>query len=276
MNNKKKKGNKSIPTSAKRDRRWTLLFIGDRGKTITFSSFKAVVLTMICVLLISAAVAGGFYYLYQVEKKNNASLQNDMDNLRQVVTSLRNEKDILMARLVVAESRVEETLAKKDKPQKDKSQPEQKAVKYASVDRQATKRSTDSQTDNQVTVAVEDFIVFHEPDINTLRVQYKVINTGSKEQPVSGKTIVVLKNTDAEQNKWLPLPSVPLVAGKPSGQWGRSFSIFNFRTMRFKVNDQPGPDQFNTATVFVFSLTGDLLLEKDFAVGIKSQTISTQ
>jgi len=271
MNNKKKDVNKSIPTSVKRDRRWTLLFIGDRGKTITFSNFKGVVLTTIGVLLISATVAGGFYYLYQIEKKNNAGLQNDMENLRRVVTSLRNEKDILMARLVVAEYRAEEKLTKEDKPQ-----PEKTTVKFTGIDRQAAKSSTGSQTDTQLKVAVEDFIVFHEPDINTLRVQYKVINTGSKEQPVSGKTIVVLKNTDAEQNKWLPLPSVPLVAGKPSGQWGRSFSIFNFRTMRFKINDQPGPDQFNTATVFVFSLTGDLLLEKDFAVGIKSQTISTQ
>jgi hypothetical protein len=270
MNNKKKDVKKSIPTSVKRDRRWTLLFIGDRGP-ITISSFKAVVLATIGVLLISAAVAGGFYYLYQTEKKKNAGLQNDMGNLSRVMTSLRNEKDILMARLVVAESRVKEKLTKEDKPET-----EQKVVKFAGIDRLAAQSSTGSQTDTQLKVAVEDFIVFHEPDINTLRVQYKVINTGSKEQPVSGKTIVVLKNTDAEQNKWLPLPSVPLVAGKPSGQWGRSFSIFNFRTMRFKVNDQPGPDQFNTATVFVFSLTGELLLEKDFAVGIKSQTISTQ
>ncbi len=273
MNNPKKDVVKSIPPSVKRDRRWTLLFIGDRGKTINFSSFKGVVLTAISVLLISAAVAGGFYYLYQIEKKNNTRLQNDMDNLRQVVTSLRNEKDILMARLVVAESRVKQKISKKTEPQ---PQPQQKPVKFASMDRRAAKNPSGGETDTQFKVSVEDFIVFHEPDINTLRVQYKVINIGSKEQPVSGKTIVVLKNTDAEQNKWLPLPSVPLVAGRPSGQFGRSFSIFNFRTMRFKVNDQPGPDQFNTATIFVFSLTGDLLLEKDFAVGIKSQTISTQ
>jgi hypothetical protein len=271
MNGKTKDVKKSRSTSVAGDRRWTLLFIGNRGKTITFNNFKGVVLAAIGVLLVSAVVAGGFYYLYHTEIKKNASLQNDMDNLRQVVASLRNEKDILMARLVVAESRVEETLEKEEKPQS-----EPKPIKFASIDRQASESPADSQADTQLQVTVEDFIVFHEPDINTLRVQYKVINTGSKEQPVSGKTIVVLKNTDAEKNKWLPLPSVPLVAGKPSGQWGRSFSIFNFRTMRFKVNDQAGPDQFNTATVFIFSLAGDLLLEKDFAVGIKSQTISTQ
>ena len=271
MNDKKKDAKKTRSASVKGDKRWTLLFIGNRGKTITFNNFKGAVFTTIGVLLVSAVVAGGFYYLYRMEIQKNASLQNDMDNLRQVVASLKNEKDILMARLVVAESRVEEQLT-----QKKKSQAEQKPVKFANIDRQAIKSAASSPTDTPQQVAVEDFIVFHEPDINTLRVQYKVINTGSKEQPVSGKTIVVLKNTDAEKNKWLPLPSVPLVAGRPSGQWGRSFSIFNFRTMRFKVNDQPGPDQFNTATVFVFSLTGDLLLEKDFAVGIKSQTITTQ
>lgn len=265
------KNSSEIPKTVKRDRRWTLMFIGDRGKTIHFKNFKAVVMITLVVLLMTGAVAGGFYYLYQEETKKNIGLQKDMENLRQVITSLNNEKDILMARLVVAESRVEEKLAKVDEGQTEKN-PE----KVSQVSSQPDIGLQITPSEPPLSVDVEDFIVFHEPDINTLRIQYKVKNVGSKESPVSGKTVVVLKNTDDEPNKWLSLPSVPLVSGKPTGQWGRSFSIFNFRTMRFKVNDQPGPDRFNTATVFVFSLTGDLLLEKDFVVGIKAQTVSTQ
>ena len=264
------KNHSSIPKPLKRDRRWTLMFIGDRGKTITFKNFKAVVITTIVVLLMMAAVAGGFYYLYQEETKKNISHQKDMDNLRQVITSLKNEKDILMARLVVAESRAKENLTKIEPPQAEKPE-----TKVSDTTSRLDLGLTGSQSEPSLTVGLEDFIVFYEPDMNTLQVQYKVTNTGPKDSPVSGKTVVVLKNTDDEQNKWLALPSVPLVSGKPTGQWGRSFSIFNFRTMRFKVNDQQGPDQFNTATVFVFSQTGDLLLEKDFAVGIKSQTVTT-
>jgi hypothetical protein len=273
MENETKEVNTAKPKSVKRDRRWTLMFIGDRGKTITFKSFKGVVITVIFMLLATAAVAGGFYYLYRDEARKNDVLQNEMDNLQRVLTSLRNEKEILMARLVVAESRVKESYTKNDEPESDN---EPARVRLSGVTVQSDQKADSSQSEPVFKVDVDDFIVFHEPDINMLRVEYKVRNIGSKEQPVSGKTVVVLKNTDEPQSEWLPLPSVPLVSGKPTGQWGQPFSIFNFRTIRFKVNDQPGPDQFNTATVFVYSLTGDMLLEKDFAVGIKSQRISTQ
>jgi hypothetical protein len=275
MENETKEVNTTKPKPVKRDRRWTLLFIGDRGKTITFKNFKGVVITVIFMLLATAAVAGGFYYLYRDETRKSDTLQNEMDNLQRVLTSLRNEKEILMARLVVAESRVKETYTKNDTPEPEPEN-EPARVRLSGVTLQSDQKSGSSQSEPMFKVDVDGFIVFHEPDINMLRVEYKVRNVGSKEQPVSGKTVVVLKNTDEPQSKWLPLPSVPLVSGKPTGQWGRSFSIFNFRTIRFKVNDQPGPDQFNTATVFVYSLTGDMLLEKDFAVGIKSQRISTQ
>jgi hypothetical protein len=269
-NQKKEFHTPPAPKVTKRDRRWTLLFIGDRGKPITFKRFKGIVMTAASILVVTVAFAGGFYYLYQQEKQKNKNLRNDMDNLRQVVTSLRNEKDILTARLVVVETRVDENLDKVQKGQSGKDSAKSPAIASAAV-----AKSTSAQTESRTSVDVSDFIVFYEPDVNTLRVQFKLLNNGSKAQPVSGKSVVLLKNNEQDQRKWLTLPSVPLISGKPSGKYGRTFSIYNFRTMKFKVNDQAGPDQFNTASVFVFSSTGDLLLEKDFPVGIKSQRVST-
>ena len=43
--------------------------------------------------------------------------------------------------------------------------------------------------------------------------------------------------------------------------------------MKFRANDQTGPGQFNTATVYIFSSTGELILEKDFPIGIKFKTL---
>ena len=267
---KKESHTPAVPKATKKDRHWTLLFIGDRGKTKTFKRFKEVVITTFSIMVVTVAVAGGFYYLYLQEKQKNKTLQNDMDNLRQVVASLRNEKDILTARLIVVESRVDENLTKIQKSQSVKIY-----EKSPETDSRASAKSTPTQTESAVSVDVGEFIVFYEPDVNTLRVQFRLLNTGSKAQPVSGKSIVVLKNTDQDQIKWLTMPSVPLISGKPSGKYGRPFNIYNFRTMKFKVNDQAGPDQYNTATVFIFSSTGDLLLEKDFPMGIKSQRVST-
>ncbi|MEA3435923.1 MAG: hypothetical protein U9R43_05615, partial [Thermodesulfobacteriota bacterium] len=91
---------------------------------------------------------------------------------------------------------------------------------------------------------------------------------------IAGRSVVILKNKgDNDQKKWLVLPRVPLASGKPSGKKGHHFSIFNLITMKFRANDQTGPGQFNIATVYIYSTTGKLLLEKDFPIGIKFKTL---
>lgn len=254
--------------TARDERRWALLFIGDRGRTITFHHFKGAVIATLIVIITLAAVAGWFFSLYRDGLKGKNELYEEIDNLKQALTSLRNEKDIITARLVVAESRVEETLTKV------KTEPTAQPPKKAS--RKTTLSSKDLKVEkpgSPLRIAAENFIVFYEPDINTLRVEYRIINTGSKAQPVTGRTVVILKDETNDPKKWLVLPRVPLISGKPTGDRGRSFSIYNFRTMRFKANDQIGPDQFKTAKVYVFTATGTLLMEKEYPVGIKSKTV---
>ena len=254
------------PKMPRKDTRWTLLFLGDRGKTVTFKHFKLVVVAALFFLLSSAATAGWFWYLYKGSSVEIANHEKRIDTLKKAVLSLRNEKDILMARLVVAESRVEENLAKatqsKETQPKEKREPKSPAPSEP-VTPKATAKS-------KASVIADDFIIFHEPDINTLRIHYKVRNLGSREQPVSGRTVVVLKDDDDDPIKWVVLPKVPLRSGKPTGQYGRSFSIYNYRTMKFNVVDASGPEKFKSADVYIFSTTGELVFEKTFPVGVQS------
>ena len=256
------------PRTGRDERRWTLLFIGDRGRTITFHHFKGAVIATIIVILTFAAIAGWFFYKYRDGMKGKNALYEEIDNLKQALTSLRNEKDILTARLVVAETRVAETLSKV-KTESAVQVPEKTALK----DTRPSKKLKVEKPGSPLRIAAENFIVFYEPDINTLRVEYRIINKGSKAQPVTGRTVVILKDETNDPKKWLVLPRVPLISGKPTGDRGRSFSIYNFRTMRFKANDQIGPDQFKTATVYVYTSTGTMLMEKEYPVGIKSRTV---
>ena len=257
------------PKTPQKDQRWTLLFLGNRGRTITFKHFKSVVAAAVVILVVSAAIAGWFWYLYKGALVEISNHEKRIDNLKKAVLSLRNEKDILMARLVVAESRVEESLAKKTVAKK---KPE--TVKPKEQVKKPVQQEDKKESGTTISVTADDFIVFHEPDINTLRVRYKIRNLGSREQPVSGRTVILLRDDDDDPINWLVLPKVPLKSGKPTGQYGRSFSIYNFRTMKFKAVNQSGPDKYKTAIVFVFSTTGDLLLEKTFAVGIQPLTDS--
>jgi len=169
-----------------------------------------------------------------------------------------------MARLILTESRVEESM-----PKTDTTIPFDKtAAKNSDIDKKSARPAI------PLSVSADDLIVFHQPDLNMLRVQYMLRNTGSKAHAIAGRSVVILKNKgDDDQKKWLILPNVPLVSGKPTGKKGRNFSIFNLKTMKFRANDQTGPGQFNIATVYIYSTTGKLLLEKDFPVGIKFKTL---
>jgi hypothetical protein len=60
---------------------------------------------------------------------------------------------------------------------------------------------------------------------------------------------------------------MPLVDGRPTGkQRGHSFGINYFKTMRLSTRAPKSPEKFETATVFVFTRQGDLLLEKQYPV----------
>ena len=260
-----------LSKTARADRRWTLLFLGNRGKTITFHHFKAVVIVSALILVSSIGVSGGFWWLYRGVRAENSGLQEEIENMKQAIASVRDEKDILTARLVVAESRVAEVM--------EKNAPEPKAAagqisSAKEADKQPASLSVAEKPESPINVDVQNFIVFFEPEINTLRVEYKLLNTGRKGNPVSGRTLVIMKEDEKKSDDWLVMPAVPLIDSRPQGNRGKYFSINRFRTVRFKANDQIGPHQYKYATVFVFSSKGTLLLEKEFPVGLQSKTLS--
>jgi len=250
--------------TSKRARQWTLLIISNRGNSITIKWFKTLVITTISVLVLAIAASTLLGFLYKNSIESNKNLLVDLKNLKHKNISLEHEKDILMARLILTESRVEESMPKTD----DTITFDKTAAKDSNTDKILL------QPEIPLSVSADDLIVFHQPDLNMLRVQYMLRNTGSKAHAIAGRSVVILKNKgDDDQNKWLILPHVPLVSGKPSGKKGRNFSIFNLKTMKFRANDQTGPGQFNNATVYIYSRTGKLLLEKDFPIGVKFKTL---
>ncbi|MDY6790167.1 MAG: hypothetical protein SWH54_02755 [Thermodesulfobacteriota bacterium] len=256
--------NNSKSKTAKRVRQWTLLIISNRGKSITIKWFKTLAITIASVLLVAIAASAWLGFIYKNSSESNKMLRIDVKNLRHKINSLEHEKDILMARLILTESRVEENLSKTGGG----------VVSAKTTDQDSDTDQKELQPKNHISVSADNLIVYHQPDLNTLRVQYMLRNTGSKAHAVAGRSVVILKNKgDNDQKKWLVLPHVPLVSGKPTGKKGRYFSIFNLKTMKFRANDQTGPGQFNTATVYIFSSTGELILEKDFPIGIKFKTL---
>jgi len=266
----------------KPDRRWTLLFIGDHGRVVTLKRFKGYVFLAVFIFLMAAAAIVLLYRQNQIIIQNNDELHSSLEILQKRIKALRHEKEILMARLVLAESRVKESLGAggktADRDEKPPKGPDLKKIpddtqsietdvpKKEPVVKAPAKEIVVSQpSTSNLSVDVEDFNIISMDDPTKLNIQFKVKNTSPNSQRVSGHSIVVLNGDPLKSPKWLSIPQMKLVDGKPTGERrGHAFAINYFRTMRFTANVPPSPDQYKSATVFVFAGNGELLLEKNF------------
>jgi len=264
---------------SKQDRRWTLLFIGNHGRTITLKRFKGIVILSFLVLFVSIGVSVGLFAWNLKIIMDNHGLKDDLANLNDRIDTLRHDKDILMTRLVVAESKVQESSGDRIKepvPDNLTRQEQSIAVKKVektrpviqktepSVPKQAKPQPGSVSTDSGLSVAVENFEISNQASDNQLKIRFKVKNTSPNSRKVSGHVTVVLKG---DQVGWLPIPWMPLEDGKPTGKRrGHSFGINYFKTMRLSARAPKFPEKFETATVFVFSREGQLLLEKQYPV----------
>jgi hypothetical protein len=268
------------------DRRWTLLFIGDHGNVITIKRFKAIIAAVSCLFLLAFVSLAALFLSHQKTLRTHNDLQKRFQFAQQQIESLRHEKEILMARLVVAESKAKEKVVEsqpstespavansvdsefravaKSKPV---SAPPEKSPAFQMRRPQPAENQTPA-TEAVMRVAVENFKVSREADNANVRAQFKIKNTSLGSQRAAGKAVVILKNADLKRSQWLVMPSVDFSGDKPSGKRGKRFSIKRFRTMNFASKAPDHADQFQTAVVYVFSTTGELLLEQDFAISL--------
>jgi hypothetical protein len=281
------------PKRTKPDRRWTLLFIGDHGRVVTLKRFKGYVFLAVFIFLMAAAAIVLLYRHNQNIILDNDKLHSSLEILQKRIKALRHEKEILMARLVLAESRVKESLGaggktadRDETPLKDadlkKFSDDNKSVEAdvtnkTSADQASAKAIVAPQPSTfNLSVDVEDFNIISMADPTKLKIQFKVKNTSPNSQRVAGHSIVVLNGDPLKPPKWLSIPQMKLVNGKPTGQQrGHGFAINYFRTMRFTTNVPPSPDQYKSATVYVFAGNGELLLEKNFPCEIPTANTAT-
>ncbi len=279
-----KNGGRSLNASKrpKPDQRWTLLFIGNHGRTITIKRFKGMVLLTCLVLCISIGITVGLLYLSLNIRQEKNRLESDLQDLKAQIKALRYEKDVLMTKLVLVETRSKTSPAKKPQKQSEPVIPPQNKNAYEQT-RQSTQLAkireeapvkkaiesppADNQPASGLSVAIDNFKVSPKADENLLSVQFKIKNTSPNSQRVAGHAIVVLKGEQLQQDQWLTIPGMSLSDGKPTGrQRGYAFGINYFKTMRFKTNLPKSPEIYQSATVFIFTRKGDLLLEQDFPV----------
>jgi hypothetical protein len=238
----------------------TLMLIGENGKIKHIRILKGLVITLILVQVLLFCVAVFVLYTSRKYVEDNRALLNALDISQKNYLAMRDEKDMLTARLVLTESMVKGGGAGADK-----------AVSAVVASEKPFTSQAEPASQGRGKVSIDNFKVFHESKINTLNIQFDLKNADTDVQYITGYAFVILKENNIDQNNWLSVPNVPLVSKRPSEiNKGRRFSITRFKQVYLTTNVKFPPQRYKIATVFVFSIAGELLLEKDLPVEIKT------
>ena len=285
----------SKPKRTKRpgtDRRWTLLFIGDHGNVITLKRFKAIILAAGLLFFVAIGAVAVLIFMNKGILDENQGFRKRIENFQKKIETLRHEKEILMARLVLAESKAKENAPKRPQNQTEISTADQippESQTMSKIETPAVNKKMPSvaeatppkpaalefrDTEPVFSVAVENFKVSRVSGSANVNAEFRIKNTSSESQKVSGHAVIVLKGSDLPKHKWLVMPAVSLVGDRPSGKRGKRFVIQRFRTMRFTSRAPDDSGEFQTAAVYIFLRTGELVLQQDFPIELPPLSVS--
>ncbi len=260
----------------KRKAYWSVMLVGEHGRVIPFKYFKetaAVVLGLLILMTVAVAV---LTYGYVRQSRVTERLQAEMAEVREQAAKLRDEKDLLLAQLVIRqqtvapEPSVEPASAAKapsvSKPDKTLPEiPEQAAVSAASSD--IPKDAAPAPV--KMSGRISHFGVAYDHERPKLTVRFRINNTTPGRKPLSGSIAVVLSNSQDAGAKRIPLPATAVPEGAVSPKKGQPFSVNNYRTIEFDLPDPPSPGAFNTAEIFVLSPEGKEIVKQNFTFAIE-------
>ncbi len=278
------------PKKVKREKTWNLLLVGDHGRVINFGKIKGAVISLSVISFVAVMCSILLFYLYVQKKNENNQLLKTKTGLQESISDLKEEKDILMAQLVVAQAKLEKNApvrkvekkpdvagqqVKKDKNKKTASAKTtlaktlQNAKARDAVVKKPVKQKPvkpEKKEPVQLSVNITKFSVFHNTDTKLLMARFKINNTTKGNVAVAGRSVVVFTRKDDAAKKPLTLPLVSLRSGRPNGKKGQSFKIRRFKLVALKSYNKPNPLAFDQATVYIFDARANLLFEKTYPV----------
>jgi len=261
----------------KTDRSWQLLFVDGRGKIVSHVWFKSTAIIILSALLLSIFCSIIFCFYFIKYRNENTGLKEEIEASESRMKALQNERDILLARLVLAESKIKAVSEQKPVLEQVPVEPEKSIKPDDSAEKKSSGRETVSKKPDPVEknipkIEVTDFNLSYEPDPNNdLKIQFVIRNSGQRVKTVQGYLFVVLKPDGNDHHKWLTIPSAEFLGGKPKETTkGRFFRISRFKTIRFKMSGKVLTEQYKTGTVFIFNKEGIKQFEKSFPVLIET------
>jgi hypothetical protein len=253
-----------------RSRYWSVMLVGDHGRVIPFRHFKALIVGVGVVLTLSFCALILMGVLYTRQSGQNGHLREQLEQLHTQSTKLRDEKDICLTQLIALKNQAG-VLAQKpaeSPPAADEANPpvdakaaepaSAKAVSEPDESAPAVQEAKKELPEKKVEPAVQwsadirNFNVAYDNRQGALTAEFKIINTSRPKKRLNGRTVVVFKTIGDSPGQWAVVPAVPLEKETPVGKEGRSFSIRNFQTERFKTLRRNNSPKYDIAAVYIF------------------------
>lgn len=262
------------------DKSWRLIIVGNHGSIIPLGHFKTLLFLLVICLVLAVAGAAIMVILYQSQKIDISALDAELKQSREQLQVLRDKRDMLMARLVIAESQLKSANQSnkplsKENPAPSKTAeiaaepaPEQKKDRSLAAVAPTPKEPAPAPVPAPITVDVSDVKVSHSVESKTITTGFILKNTTVGSERVSGKSVLLLKGSINGEATAYSIPDVPWENGIPSAKLGRSFFIRNFMTISMSRTAPEQSFSFDRAVIFIFENTGALILKKEIPLDL--------
>jgi hypothetical protein len=184
----------AAPQAPKRSNRWTILLVADSGKIISIPWIKPLGVVFTFVFLMAAGASIVLYFFFQQEVRINADLRDQLNGVHMEAAELRNEKEMLLARAVMAESRYQASLPAVETGEEDvvPDRVEMPQGAEATSLLPVEKKAEDAAGELSL-IGVGEPSLSYDSTKKRVHVQIKIANQGIESQPVSGSVLQLLK-----------------------------------------------------------------------------------
>jgi hypothetical protein len=227
--------NVNIPKQKEKEEYWSILFIGEHGKTFVIKRFKMLAVISLFLFICSLLLSGLFIFLYKAESNKYNIIKANINTLEKKIDLLKEEKEILLTQLVIAE---EKNNSKEQKP--------------LPINRFVT---------------INNLKIFTDKTSKNLNIKFKIKNISQKPDPISGYIFITMKRKKDDNNTWTTIPDCKLSDNKPAYyKKGRKFIIDCIKEAKFTTNIKEPPKNFKEVSIFAYNIDGKLIFAKNFSI----------
>jgi len=249
-----------------KQKRWTVIFLGDNKQLGTFDITEAILLISLIVIFTLTSVAFAAYLLNN-QKHNLAreALSQELELTQDLLSSMNQNNLELAANIKTLEDKLNTTVKKASRVVKEAPLPpppppkkEEPVINIVEDEEPPLPRV--------VTVDVSNFNI-RRRDKNSISYSFRIKNADTTNAPVSGYTFAILKPDPDEPSSWVSNPKTTFINGMPQYfKTGEYFAINRYKTTRGRFEKLEELNSVNIVTILVFSNIGKLILKKDYKI----------